>query len=621
MFRRAALTTLTAVTTTAAVLSLPIPAAEAVVAPPTQGIAFLTDTMLVRADSAAMNQAGLAGFGSSTFAQDLAASGDGSRLVYDQTDDLSPSDTTLTFRDRIQVRDVSGGLVRTADDRTTTINTDTFTLHGSSVGAPVLSPDGGTVVWGVINFDLHASALRRAAVAGGPATTISGGDEFTPVGFANATTLIGTDLDGDLATLPLAGGATTKVTGAPAAIGDASVASDGSEIAYLGGSNVTDLVVAPLTSPGGTWTMGSPTTLTTAMDTDKAPRFSQDGAALYWAQNRNSGDTDLFTIPTAGGTATALTNDSDTAQTEPVGIARDSVAPGAATAQPFTLAGTSATLHWTLPADADASGVQVHRTGGTGGDKTVFAPGTSYVDTGLKVGTTYTYELTTLDRSGNFATSSATRQLTAIAPFATLPDPTSTKYYLSPAFRAYFPTTGTYDVQVRTNGTGALAPWITNGSGGTAVYSAAKAGYSYGLLETVKDGFGNASLPTGVGTAVVPYDQTRAAFSGTFVTQSINDRYFGSATILKTAGSAARLVVNGNRLQIVGERCTSCGVMDVYVDGTRVAGIDTRDTQRRSRYVLYTRNLTAGANHTIVIKARGTAGRPNVVLDGFGVRH
>jgi hypothetical protein len=37
--------------------------------------------------------------------------------------------------------------------------------------------------------------------------------------------------------------------------------------------------------------------------------------------------------------------------------------------------------------------------------------------------------------------------------------------------------------------------------------------------------------------------------------------------------------------------------------------------------VLYTRNLTAGVNHTVVIKARGTAGRPNVVLDAFGVRH
>ncbi|MDX6267187.1 MAG: hypothetical protein QOD70_1927 [Frankiales bacterium] len=61
--------------------------------------------------------------------------------------------------------------------------------------------------------------------------------------------------------------------------------------------------------------------------------------------------------------------------------------------------------------------------------------------------------------------------------------------------------------------------------------------------------------------------------------------------------------------------------MDVYVDGTRVAGIDTRYTQRRARVVLYTRTLTAGVNHTVVIKARGTAGRPNVVLDAFGVRH
>jgi hypothetical protein len=242
----------------------------------------------------------------------------------------------------------------------------------------------------------------------------------------------------------------------------------------------------------------------------------------------------------------------------------------------------------------------------------------SYQDSGLTVGATYTYELAAVDRSGN-AGPAVTRQLTAIQPFTTFPDPTSTGYFRTPAFRVGLPAQGTKRVDVRTNGTGPLVTWVTT-TASSAVFSAARAGYSYGFLVTVTDGFGNSSAPTGGGTAVVPYDQTRATYSGAVLTQRSSDRYLGSATLLRAAGAAMRMTVNGSRLQVVGERCASCGVMDVYVDGRRVAGVDTRAAARQVRQVLYTRALGAG-NHAVVIKARGTAGRPNVVLDGLAVRH
>ena len=91
--------------------------------------------------------------------------------------------------------------------------------------------------------------------------------------------------------------------------------------------------------------------------------------------------------------------------------------------------------------------------------------------------------------------------------------------------------------------------------------------------------------------------------------------------ILFFAVTTAKAAVVPGRLQVIGERCASCGVMDVYVDGVRVAGIDTRAASRQARQVLYTRVIKAGVNHSVVIKARGTAGRPNVVIDAIGVRH
>ena len=383
----------------------------------------------------------------------------------------------------------------------------------------------------------------------------------------------------------------------------------------------SDLHVADLAvSDTGAATLSNVVTRVTGLANSSAT-WTHDGGTLRFV--RYDGDTgpgDLWTVPSTGTDSATQVVTAGVDEAAVGNVVTDDTATAAATATPFTLAGTTARIAWTLPTgETDLAGVSITRTGGAG-PKTfrVPAPATSVVDSGLTVGTTYSYAISAVDHSGNLATAS-TRHLTAIKPFATFPDPTSTGYYASPAFRVLLPAQGTYTVQVRTNGTGPLTTWYT-GSGASHVYTAAKAGYSYGFLVTSRDGYGNSSAPTGAGIAVVPYDQTRASFSGNVLTQSLSSRYLGSATLLRAAGAASRFTVNGNRLQVIGERCISCGVMDVYLDGARVAGIDTHASARQARQVLYTRTLTPG-NHALVVKARGTAGRPNVVLDGFGVRH
>ncbi|MFC7478920.1 hypothetical protein ACFQX7_01005 [Luedemannella flava] len=55
--------------------------------------------------------------------------------------------------------------------------------------------------------------------------------------------------------------------------------------------------------------------------------------------------------------------------------------------------------------------------------------------------------------------------------------------------------------------------------------------------------------------------------------------------------------------------------MTVYLDGRRVATVDTRG-RAASRQVIWATS-TAYGTHTVKIVAKGTAGRPTVALDGF----
>ena len=551
----------------------------------------------------------------------VTTSRDGSRIAYLQ--DLYDSAGDLTH-ERLVVRDTTTygtpGFIR--------VVSDLIPASGNVLDeSPALSPDGSSLVWSRVTFTADAITVRTMGVpvaAGTPATVADG---VFGAAFVDASTLIAAN-DAGPVTLPAAGGTQTPVAGLTAADGYFAVSPDGTHLAWTrdtspaeGTTSTAEVHAADLAVNAGAVTLTGDRTLASGIDAS-LPAWSTDGAQVLFLKFDAAGNGSVWTAP-QDASAPATTNGYG-AGVDVVGVASalgDAVAPAAAVLLPIALNGTSATVRWTF-SDSDAYGADLVRSGADGSSRQARVAGTSYTDTGLTVGVTYTYTVTSLDKSGNSGPS-ASRQMTALkAGGAVFPDPTSTRYYLNPNFRVSFPASaGTYTLQYRTNGTGPLATWVDHVTGTSQVFGTAHAGYSYGLLMTRYDSYGNSTAPTGLGTAVVPYDQTRASFSGSFVTQTLNERYLGNATILKAAGAAARLVVNGNRLQIIGEKCASCGVFDVYVDGVRVAGIDSHATQRYTRVVLYTRALSAGVNHTVVIKARGTAGRPNVVLDGFGVRH
>jgi hypothetical protein len=565
------------------------------------------------------------------YIQEVTASRDGSRYAFARED--SVGETTIS---QIVVKEADGSLVRVLDKRTLTATSPEYVTDAH----PALSPDGSELVW--TQFFANASAqgtrLFRANLTTGAVTMIAGSGNRAAWTYLTPTTLISYQYTAALdnctgiQTLPITGGTATAVAGVDChQDNEFTVSPSGTKIAWTYTASETsqtaDIRVADLSVAGdGTATISNAVTRVTGL-VNHGPAWSSDSSTLRFlkfddSDSESPGPGDVWTVP-ADGSSAPVQQSTAADELSVANTVRDGVAPTTTvTPLPFLLAGDRARLNWSLTgSDADLAGIQITRTGGAGTVVTrVPGAATTTVDTGLTIGTTYTYSIRAVDHSGNLGTA-ATRQMQAIRPYATVADPTSSAS-TTETFTVALPPQGTYGVRVRINSaapTTWIAPDGTANHGGGHTFAGHR-GTSYAFLITSRDAFGNASPETSGSSTVVPLDQTSATYAGNTAPQALPGQYLGSARVLRAAGAYGQITVKGNRFQIVGDRCGSCGIFDVYVNGVRVVGIDTRNAAHQVRQVLYSRPLNPAISSTIVIKARGTAGRPNVVLDGFALR-
>jgi hypothetical protein len=96
--------------------------------------------------------------------------------------------------------------------------------------------------------------------------------------------------------------------------------------------------------------------------------------------------------------------------------------------------------------------------------------------------------------------------------------------------------------------------------------------------------------------------------------------YLGSIRQLRTTASYARVTLTGNRLQVIGIKCSACGKFAIYLGSTKVATVDTYASSTKLRQVLYSATYSNVASRTYTIRPLATAGRPSVDLDGFAMR-
>ena len=557
------------------------------------------------------------------------ASADGRRLAFLQQ--LLAGDGSPT-RSRVRVSDSSGRPLSTSAD---------LPAGTAQLSSPALSPDGSRVSW--VQTAGGRPTLLTAPVAG-DAPTPSQVGSYTDAVWLSASTLLAVTASGRLVTVRPAGGGEQPVAGQQEDVDDLAVAPGATALAWTAPSashpTATSVRTAPLSPGADGWVLGAPATLSRPDVSALRPVFAVDGSSrVYWQETSTSGGfQDLVSlVPGEPGPPVEFAFTPGLAGF--AATVRDPSQPGKPVLAPVEVSGGSAPrarLSWTLPADPDVTEVIITRTRGPVGTSswqrwTLDRTDLEHVDRDLVAGAEYLYELRAVDRDGNWsapvqrlvtAVSAPTLQAPTLTTSASAGLPFSVTLGPGDAGRAR------YEVQYRDRSAGTtFRPWLAAQRAGRVVFgagstpTAVRAGHTYDFRVRAEDARGNVTPWRTSSRTVVPYDQTRATFAGATATSTGSKRYLGSVHVLKAAGASARVSVTGDQLQVIGERCAVCGKADVWVDGRRVATIDTRSTTRTRRSVLYQLSWTGTVRpHSVKVVAKGTPGRPQVVLDAFSAR-
>jgi hypothetical protein len=87
-----------------------------------------------------------------------------------------------------------------------------------------------------------------------------------------------------------------------------------------------------------------------------------------------------------------------------------------------------------------------------------------------------------------------------------------------------------------------------------------------------------------------------------------------------SAGSSATFRFTGTRLELVGRRGPNRGLVDVYVNGRRLARVDMYAAGKRPQSTFFTQTWSTAEPRAVRLVVVGSAGRPRVDLDAIRVR-
>lgn len=172
-----------------------------------------------------------------------------------------------------------------------------------------------------------------------------------------------------------------------------------------------------------------------------------------------------------------------------------------------------------------------------------------------------------------------------------------------------------------------LTPWAQGVTASSLLFGApagpgvvattARQGSTYVVVGTSTDRFGNRNVERAITSyaRAVPIDSTRASLSGGARTETRTGSYGGTVARLPRAGAAAVVRVAGERLRLIGERCPTCGAVDVFAGSTRLARVDTYARARQVRQVLWSRTFITDRSVPLTLRAVGTPRRPDVLVD------
>jgi hypothetical protein len=285
---------------------------------------------------------------------------------------------------------------------------------------------------------------------------------------------------------------------------------------------------------------------------------------------------------------------------------------------------------WKLPADVDVSHVVVRRLEGTvapvspsdGVD--VYSGRKTSAPDAVTVGATYTYGVWVVDGAGNTSAGTAVSFVALSAPKLKSP-PLVSAYSVDPTFHvgwaptAANPVGTTYTVQWQSSN-GTWHTWQDGVTGTAARFGAGGVplvpvpGKTYALRAFTADSYGNTSAKSAV-VWVEPKDDATAKAAGTWKSSSSVTAWLGATRTTTQAKASLSISVTGTRLWIIGTRQLLGSAAQVYVDGVKVATIDTHGAPAQ-RHVLWTKKVKSG-KHTIRVVNLATKGRTHLTVDGF----
>lgn len=176
-----------------------------------------------------------------------------------------------------------------------------------------------------------------------------------------------------------------------------------------------------------------------------------------------------------------------------------------------------------------------------------------------------------------------------------------------------------------TNGT--WRRWTTTTGGASFVFGmnnkpvAVVKGQTYWFRIRSFDVVNNPS-PLYTKATVVPQDNLSTSFSYSSRTawsrRALGARWFGWVDQSGTRGASVTHRADTSQFTVIGDRCSTCGQFQVWVDGALKATVDSRGGPSVRQVLWRSPSYGAPRPHTIKIVVLGTRGRPWVVIDGIG---
>jgi hypothetical protein len=178
-----------------------------------------------------------------------------------------------------------------------------------------------------------------------------------------------------------------------------------------------------------------------------------------------------------------------------------------------------------------------------------------------------------------------------------------------------------YDVEYKTNATGAWIPWRASTAEVSGLFTGALGSSNYFRVRSA-DAAGNVGQWSAAACTVVPYDHGKARFSGSWKTVKNSAYYLGSSRYCTKKGGSATLSFAQGTLYVVAKTGPKMGKMAVYLGRSKVGTVNLYSRTTKARQVVKLLSRGAGASaKTVKLVNLGVRGRTRVEIDGFAFKN